>query len=178
MERDRRRVSPLYLALLLALLLLAGFLFRRLVVYLVLVAVTSVITYASYYARIPVDLTPIFFLSVVISFSYGLAYSVLFVILCSLPAKLASGSGFGLDSIFYVFMNILVNFVLLSISPANIVLYGFLGSVAYFTFSGLFSGMVNNEIEKEIFVAVINVGVSFFYFMNFAAPLLSILGTI
>lgn len=175
-SKRKFRGNPLYTILLVVIFLALGLLLKKFLLFLVLTAITIAITYFNYYTRIPIDLTPIFFLSVIISFSYGLLFSVLFVLIVSLPPKLFSGSDFGVKSIFYIIINIIVNFVLVSISPGNIILFGIVGSVVYHLMSATLAGLMEGEIVKELLVSVINIGVSLFYFMNFGLILLRFLG--
>ena len=152
-----------------------GLFFKKFLLYLAFCAVAITITYINYYLRIPVDLTPIFFLSVIISFGYGFFYSMLFVIIVSLPPKIFSGADFGIQNIVYVIINIMVNLFLVSVWPSNIILFGIIGAVVYCLMSAVISGIIKGEIEKELLVSIINIGINLFYFLNFSSFLLGIL---
>ncbi|OGI14755.1 hypothetical protein A3K63_02670 [Candidatus Micrarchaeota archaeon RBG_16_49_10] len=176
MEREKKKVNPLYLILLVAAALLLGVLFRRMVVFVALCGVAAGMTYLNYYTQIPLDFTPIFFLSVMIAFSYGLFYSALFVLIASVPARLAAGTGFSVSSAFYILFNFLVNLALVAISPDNIILFGMLGSVAYYLLSAAASGLFSEEFEKELVFAAAGIGINVFYFLNFGGLLMRVMG--
>jgi hypothetical protein len=170
-----KQLNPLYMVLLVLAVLLLGFALKKLLIYLIFCAATIVITYFNYYARFPIDFTPVFFLSVIITFTYGLGHSLFFVLISTIPAQLIAGYGFGVKTVFYTVLNFIINLTLVTLNPSNILLSGFLASVAYFFISSVVSDMMDSQFEKGIFVSIINIGISLFYFWNFGSFLLRII---
>jgi hypothetical protein len=176
MENDQPRMKPLVFILLLAALLAVGIFMRKVVIYPVLCAVAIGLAYVNYYSRLPIDITPIFFFSVIITFNYGFLLSALFVLVAGVLPRFLAGADMSFDGVFYIFLNLLTNLVLIMIAPADVILYGFIASIFYFLSASFFSGLVNSEVFKEFLVALINIGISFFYFMNVGPILIRLLG--
>lgn len=133
----------------------------------------GVITFLNYFLKIPIDFSPVFFLSIIITSTLGLGYTILFVILSGFIPAIFSGD-FKPSFFVYFTVNILVN--LISI-PLNLdflteaiflsFLYGFLVSIL--------TAITGSNIGKELFVNLVTFGINLFYFWKFGEILISIL---
>ena len=109
-----------------------------------LTLLTGLIVFLNYFLRVPIDFSPVFFLSVVITSTLGLGYSILFVILSGFIPAVFSGD-FKPSFFVYLVVNILVNSISI---PLNL---NFLAEALILSFLyGFLISVINGVVELSL----------------------------
>lgn len=165
-----------YVLLFVGLALLIFLLVKRspnIVIFVGLALLTAFIVFLNYLLRIPIDFSPVFFLSVIITSTLGFGYTVIFVILAGFIPSLFSGD-FKADFFVYPLVNILVNLISIPLN-LNFLVEGIILSFLYGVLVAIISTIAGSEFGKELFVNAINFLINIFYFWRFGGIILSLL---
>jgi len=165
--------------LLLALIILSVLIIiktQKILIFLALTLISGIICFLNYSTKLPFDITPIFFLSILITNMYGFGYTVLFVILSGLIPSVISGGEASMDSFMYLGVNLLVNLLSIQFLGNNIVFGGIILSVVYSILVGIGSCITGGVIQKEIFSVVLAIIVNVLYFSKLAVVIITFLG--
>ncbi|MBN2368797.1 hypothetical protein JXC34_07275 [Candidatus Woesearchaeota archaeon] len=116
------------------------FFFKKMIsLYVVFTAMTAIIVYYSKLWHIPIDVSPLFFLGVVITRYYGFQYMMLFYLVAYLIPKTLTGHTANWLS--YIFISISwLSFLFVYIAPGSMSLQtmGYLTSIIQFVLSAMF----------------------------------------
>jgi hypothetical protein len=163
--------------LLIALLFFLGvFMFRKIAGFLLISLIVMVITYFNYSFKLPFDITPVLFVSLILSREYNLVYSIIFLMIAGIIPMVLTGGSFDHTTLFYLSVRIIVNFIntyLLSFPamPVLIImaildhLIGTIGSVSLF----------GANFSKEIINFLLQTIVDVIYITSFSALLIMLL---
>jgi len=149
---------------------------QRILIFLALTLISGIICFLNYSTKLPFDITPIFFLSIIITNTYGFGYTVLFVILSGFIPSVLSGGEASMDSFMYLIVNLIVNLLSIQFLGNNIVFGGIVFSVIYSILVGIGSCITGEIIQKEIFSVILTIIVNVLYFSKLGIFLLTILG--
>ncbi len=148
---------------------------QKILIFLALTLISGIICFFNYSMRLPFDITPVFFLSIIITNTYGFGYTVLFVILSGFIPSILSGGEASMSSIMYLVVNLLVNLLSIPLLGSNIVLGGIILSVVYSVLAGIGSAVTGENIQKEIFSVILTIIVNVLYFSKLGMFIISIL---
>lgn len=165
-----------YLVLLVGIVLLF-FLFIRniskIIIFTVLTLISGGIVFLNYLIRFPVDFSPVFFLSLVITSTLGFGYTILFVILSGfLPAVFLGG--FKPNVFVYLFVNLLLNLISIPFS-FNLLVEGVVLSFLYFLLVSLINGAMESRILPDLLMGLASFGINVVYFWKLSEILISVL---
>lgn len=144
----------------------------NIMVFLGLTLLTGIIVFLNYFLRIPIDFTPVFFLSIIITSTLGFGYTFLFVILSGFMPGIFSGN-FKSSVFVYIIINMIVN--LISI-PLNLqfLIEGIFLSFIYGFLITLVNGAIKSEFGEELLANLITFGINILYFWKLGGILISI----
>lgn len=176
LEKLMKELNVKYILIFVTLFLLGFLLVKNIPNVLILIGltlVTALVVFFNYLLKIPIDFSPVFFLSILITSSLGLGYTILFVILAGFVPSLFSGD-FESDVFVYMVANILVNLISIPIN-LNFLLEGIILSFLYGILVTIISAITGSESGKELFVNAINFLINVLYFWKFGQIILSLL---
>jgi hypothetical protein len=127
-----------YILLVLGIALLVFLLIQkipRVFIFIGLLLLTSLIVFLNYLTQLPIDFSPVFFLSLVVTSTLGFGYTVLFVLLAGFIPAIFSGD-FRVSIFVYLIVNLILNLVSTALS-FNFLMQGIILSFLYFLFAGL-----------------------------------------
>jgi hypothetical protein len=148
--------------------------FMMVSIFVLFAAICAVISFYQANLRSPIDLSPTFFFSIMVSIHYGVFYPLLFIPVASwIPALLAGGE-LGIAAIFYMGSWILSGF-LAKIFIAYGIIYVGIGAVII---NIIISFFVSKSLGDEggFFWGLINGAITVFYFSSLGPLLFRILG--
>lgn len=146
----------------------------KFMIFLGLTIISGIIVFVNYYTELPLDISPVFFLSIIITSTYGFHYTIPFVLLAGfIPSVVSRGIGF--DCFMYLGVNLLVNFIFTSFSFNSIVIGGIIFSFVYGLLTSAMSAMSGSPAEKEFFFGALTFIINILYFSKIAIPIMSIL---
>jgi hypothetical protein len=102
-----------YILLVLGIALLVFLLIQkipRVFIFIGLLLLTSLIVFLNYLTQLPIDFSPVFFLSLVVTSTLGFGYTVLFVLLAGFIPAIFSGD-FRVSIFVYLIVNLILNLV-------------------------------------------------------------------
>jgi len=161
------------------LILLTGFLIvktLKLWIFLGLCLVSGTIVFINYYTKLPFDISPVFFLSILFTSTYGFGYTVVFAFVAGFIPSIISGKGLDFDAFMYLGLNLLMNFLSLQLQALNILTRGVVLSIVYSLLAAFMSVFMGSSTSKEMLSMVLTIIVNLFYFLKLTNPLLMILG--
>ena len=164
-----------HLLLFVAIALLIFLLIKKIpsiLIFIGLTLLTGLIVFLNYFLQIPVDFTPVFFLSIIITSTLGFGYTFLFVILAGFIPGMFSGD-FKPSIFVYLIVNLLVNLVSISLNLSFIseaVVLSFL----YGSLVAIIRTITESDFGQELFVNLITFGINVFYFWKLGEILISI----
>jgi hypothetical protein len=180
---DFKRIfdSKLRLAIAIAaalLLIIGSFLsmeVRMVGIFLIFILICGAFSYFQGQFHIPIDLSPTFFFSIIISIRYGIFYPILFIPFAGfIPAMLAGGE-IGIGAFMFMGSFVLVGIVAkLLIGSLGLITVGIIAAVL-----NLALGWFINSLQGSpggFFFSVINALITVFYFISFGAAVMSIIG--
>jgi hypothetical protein len=118
---------------------LSFFFKKRITLYVIFTALTTVIVYYTKLWHVPIDVSPLFFLGVVITRYYGFQYMILFYFIAYLIPKTMAGHSASWIS--YIFISISwLSFLFVYIAPSSMSLQmmGYLTSIIQFVLAAMF----------------------------------------
>ncbi|NTV24065.1 MAG: hypothetical protein HGA85_06890 [Nanoarchaeota archaeon] len=139
----RRRFRLTNFLAFMVIFLIGMILFRRIAVFFIISLVVAVSTYFIYSVKLPFDLSPVLFVSLIISRQYSVMPAAVFIAISGIIPMILAGGSFDHTTLFYVSVRILVNFINTFLKPFPIVpvligmsfldhLLGTVGSVSLF----------------------------------------------
>ena len=164
-----------YLLLFVAIVLLIFLLVKKIPNILIFIGLTllaGLIVFLNYFLQVPVDFTPVFFLSIIITSTLGFGYTFLFVILAGFIPGIFSGD-FKPSIFVYLIVNLLVNLVSIPLNLSFITE----ATILSFLYGGLIAiirSTTESDFGQELFVNLITFGINVFYFWKFGKVLISI----
>ena len=149
--------------------------FQRILVFVGICAITGLSVFFNYKSQLPFDLTPVFFFSVLISYTMGFYPSVLFIIIAGIIPSLPGGK---IDANYFLMLLVIVSIVYFS--PSVVEKFGVTrgGLILAFTY-GLMD-MTSNVLfgepsSKEVLSFSVFMIVNAFYFIHFGERIVTIL---
>lgn len=167
-----KHIGTVFLALIAIVLF---FKVRRISLYIIFVLITGILTYIKKLYHLPIDITPLFFLEIVITRYYGLGYMLLFILLGYVIPAVLGGGGFKWESYAFVSVSIFCNLISVFMVGLELQVVGYLTSIIQYV-GGIFIGMV----MKPFFVAaadgIANVTNNLLWFLIFTDLVIFLLG--
>ncbi len=165
-----------YLFLLVGVALLV-FLFIRniskILLFTVLTLISGAIVFLNYLIQFPVDFSPVFFLSLVITSTLGFGYTLLFVLLSGFIPSIFLG-GFKPNVFVYLSANLILNLVSIPLG-LNFLVEGIVLSFLYFLLVGLINGAMESRILPDLLMGLASFGINVVYFWKLGEILISVL---
>jgi len=150
------------------------FLLKDFVIFLMLCIACGVIVFLNYFIKFPFDFTPIFFLSFIITLTYGYGFFVLFVVLAGFVPTIISAGEIDID--YFVFMALLF---LLNIIPSLMNDYNMLIGVVLVTTYSIIGGLISIGLgkspSKQIISILFIIFVNVFYFLEIGPILINLI---
>lgn len=138
-----------------------------------LTLLTGIIVFLNYSLKVPIDFSPVFFLSIVITSTLGISYSILFVILSGFIPAIFSGD-FKPTIFVYLIVNVLINLISIPLN-LNFLVEGIILSFLYGFLVAVINGAIESNFGQELFVNLVSFAINIFYFWKLGSILFSIL---
>jgi len=120
-------------------LIILFFIARRSFLYVFFIAITALIIYYSKFYHIPIDVSPLFFLEIVITRYYSFNHTLLYVLLGYIIPKTFAGSNMKMDSYIFIAISMIANLVSLLFPTMHLMTLGFLMSIIQYVGGILYS---------------------------------------
>ncbi|MBN1502363.1 hypothetical protein JW930_02365 [Candidatus Woesearchaeota archaeon] len=164
----KKKIRPSTFILFSLALIAALLLFRKIAIYLLLTLFTSTFVYANYYIKLPFDISPVLFLSLIISSEYGFVFAVFFIIASGIIPMVMAGGSFDHTTLFYLSLIIginllnshLVQYPFMIVAIPLVILHHILGAVGSISFGTL--------LQKEILNLITQIIKDLFYILSFS----------
>ncbi len=124
-------------------LIIGIFLFRsykKITLYSFFIIITGIIVYYSKLYHIPFDVTPLFFLEIVITRYFGLKYTLIYILLAYVLPKTMAGSGMNVISYAFITVSVVCNFLSLFMTGLGLQTVGYVTSIIQYV-GGIFVSM-------------------------------------
>ncbi|MBD3202790.1 hypothetical protein GF327_00715 [Candidatus Woesearchaeota archaeon] len=161
--------------LLLTLLIVSMILIRKITMFFVLTLIASVIVYFNYYIRLPFDLSPVLFFSLVITREFSFIFSAVFIIISGIIPMILAGGTFDHTTIFYTSLIIGINYLSSFFLSNNFIITAILISVLHHVIAAIGSIIFGTDPRKEIINLGTKILVDLFYILSFSELLFSII---
>ena len=149
-------------------------LFSKIIIYLVICAFTAFLVYIRYSLQLPFKIEPYLFLSVIISLSYGIWFTVFFVAVSMLIPKIIGGGEVDATTILYLISFVFMNMACILLQSIGIKILGVVISIVDFVIiTALGAAMRPDKIISGMLI----VGVNIFLFVKLGEPLLTLINT-
>ena len=146
----------------------------KFLIFLGLILISGIILFVNYQTELHFDISPVFFLSIVITSIYGFHYTIMFVLLAGfIPSMISRGPD--LSIFMYLGVNLLVNLVSMYFPGLSIVYRGIILSFVYSVLVGIISTAMEEELGKEVFSMVLTILVNVFYFWKLATLIIAVM---
>jgi hypothetical protein len=133
------RIPKPYLWVLAAFAIVLFFVFKEAALYLIFLGLTAVIIYYSKLYHFPIDISPLFFLEIVITRYYGMQYTLLYVFFGYIIPKTFAGTNMKFDSYAFIAISMLANLFVLMFPNMDLMMVGFITSIVQYFLGVLFS---------------------------------------
>lgn len=152
--------------------LLMMLLFSKLLIYVIICALTGFIVYIRYTLQLPVKIEPYLFFSVIITLGYGIGLTVLFIFISMLIPKLIAGGEVDGSTLVYLVIFLLMNVVALNFRSMGISRVGVLVSIADFIIIIALGAAMKPE---KLITGLLVVGINIFLFTRLGEPILTLI---
>ena len=115
------------------------FTYRKISLYLFFMGVTALIIYYSKLYHVPIDISPLFFLEIVITRYYGMQYTLLYVFTAYIIPKTFAGQNMKFDSYVFIAISMIANVLVLLFPGMPLMMAGFLTSIIQYILGVFFS---------------------------------------
>jgi hypothetical protein len=162
----KRKFNISYFAIFSLILVIFMILFRKAFIYLLFTLLAALFVYLNYYIRLPFDVSPILFLSLVISRQYSFLLAIIFIFVAGILPMVFAGGSFDHTTIFYLTLIIMINLTntFLKVFPF---VYIFIGLAILHHILAFFGSMsFGNNPHKELVNLGIKVMVDCFYVLT------------
>ena len=141
--------------------------FRKAVLYVFFILITGYITYYSKLYHLPIDVSPLFFLEIVITRYYGIKYTLLFILIAYFGPKMLAGHAANWRSYAFIAVSIIANIVAVYLPNMGIQTLGYLTSVIQYI-GGIFITMTMKPFYFAAADGIANVTNNLLYFLIFS----------
>jgi hypothetical protein len=155
------------LAVFLAVLLFLFFTYRKISIYILFIGLTAIIIYYSKLYHLPIDISPLFFLEIVITRYYGFQFTLLYVLLAYIVPKTFAGQNMKFDSYVFIAISMVANILVLVFPGMPLMTVGFLTSVIQY-FMGIMFSMTMKPFALAALDGFANVANNLVYFLIFS----------
>lgn len=138
-------------------LIILMIIFRKIGMFLFLSIITAIFTYVNYHIKFPFDLSPVLFLSLVISREYNFTFSIAFIILTGIFPMILAGGSFDHTTLFYLSLIIVVNYINTNIAFLNHKIAFLILIVIHHIIALIGSLSFGNEPKKEFINLIIKI---------------------
>ncbi len=145
----RFKLSKSYLIMLAVVSIILFLVFKKAALYLVFIAMTAAIIYYTKLYHFPIDISPLFFLEIVITRYYGMQYTLIYVFLGYIIPKTFAGTNMKFDSYMFIAISMLANLFVLLFPSMNLMAVGFITSIFQY-----FLGVMFSMTMRPFFLAV------------------------
>ena len=147
-------------------------LLSKVFIYLTICGLTATLVYTRYTLKLPFKIEPYLFFSLVISFSYGIWFTVLYVFVSMLIPKLIAGGEVDSSTILYLVFFVIMNLISITFKPVGIAKIGLVVSIIDFIIIVALGAAIKPE---KIITGLVIVGINIFLFANLGEPLLNLI---
>ncbi|MFH2020114.1 MAG: hypothetical protein ABIJ34_01790 [archaeon] len=175
-HRRRPKVNPLLnllgskklrIIIAFALLLFLVFFYKKAFIYVLFLGVTALIIYYTKLYHVPIDISPLFFLEIVITRYYGLQYTLIFILFGYIIPKTFAGTNMKFDSYVFIAISMFANIFVLVFSGMPLIMVGFITSIIQYIVGVLFS-MTMKPAALAMLDGVANVANNLVWFLVFS----------
>jgi hypothetical protein len=172
----RQRLSITNFVLFSLLLILLIILFRKIAVFFLITLIVSIFTYLNYYIRLPFDVSPVLFMSLIVSRQYSLWLAFVFIIASGIVPMMMAGGSFDFTTLFYLSLIVFISYLssLLKIYPFLLVAIPLI--LAHHIIAAVGSIGFGINPQKEVINLMTKVTVDLLYILGFSSFFLRILG--
>ncbi|MEM4397967.1 MAG: hypothetical protein QW757_05085 [Candidatus Woesearchaeota archaeon] len=163
----RKNFSINYFLLFSIILIILMIFLRKIAIFLFFTIITAIFTYINYHIKFPFDLSPVLFLSLIISREYSFLFSIAFIIVTGIVPMVFAGGSFDHTTLFYLSIIFLVNFVNTKIRFLNPIIAFLVLILAHHIMAFFGSLSFGNNPKKEFINLFLKIFVDFNYVMLF-----------
>jgi hypothetical protein len=135
--------------LLIPIALILFILTRKLFLFALFVGITCIIVYYTKLVHFPIDVSPLFFLEIVITKYYKFGYTLLFILLAYIIPKAIAGTSMHFDSYLFILISLISNLVVLFFPMIPLQILGYLTSVIQYI-----GGAIYQSTFKPVFLCL------------------------
>jgi len=155
--------------------IIAFLFYRKAAIYLFFIFFTALIIYYTKMIHFPIDVSPLFFLEIVITRYYGIKYTLFYIFFAYIIPKTFAGSNMKFDSYVFISISMLANLFVMVFPNMPLMQVGFITSIIQYI-----GGVIFSMTMKPFFVAVAdgigNVTNNLLWFLLFSDFVVFLLG--
>ncbi|MCM2326061.1 MAG: hypothetical protein NDI94_06360 [Candidatus Woesearchaeota archaeon] len=155
--------------------ILIFFMFKMIALYLVFIGITAMIIYYTKLYHIPIDISPLFFLEVVITRYYGFSYTLAYVLVAYIIPKTLAGTNMKFDSYMFIAVSMVACLFAYAFPTMPLIYLGLLTSIIQYIGGVIFS-MTMRPFFLSILDGIANVTNNLLWFLIFSDLITWILG--
>ncbi|MFH0874645.1 MAG: hypothetical protein V1859_01820 [archaeon] len=174
-EFFKKRFSISYALIFAIILILLILFFRKTAIYFILVLLTSAFVYLNYYIHLPFDLSPVLFLSLIITREYNFFMSILYIFVAGILPMVFAGGSFDHTTIFYLSIIIAVNFISIFFISVSFIIAALILIIIHHIICAFGSISFGTNPAKEVVNMITKIAVDGFYILNFSVIVISII---
>lgn len=144
-------------------------------IFFILCLVSGLLVFINYTIKVPVDFTPVFFFSILITRFYGIGYSLLFLVIGGVLPTLISGVVIDVNYFLVLIITVLINLVSLFFTTFNLIIVGIILTFIYSILDGVVNIFFGEDLMKEVISVVFNISVNTLYFSKFGLFLIGLM---
>ena len=157
-------------------LLLLMFIFtKRIFIYSIFTVFTAIIIYYTKLYHLPIDVSPLFFLEIVITRYYGMQYTLLFVLLAYILPKTYAGSNMKFDSYVFISISMFANVFALIFPEMPLLAVGLITSIAQYI-GGVIFQTTFKPLMFSVGDGIANVANNILWFLIFSDLIVFVMG--
>ena len=155
------------IGLVLLITLFLFFFYRKASLYVFFLGITAIIIYYTKLYHVPIDVSPLFFLEIVITKYYGFGFTLLYVLLAYIIPKTFAGSNMNMNSYIFISISMIANVFVMVFPTMPLIWVGFLTSIIQYI-----GGMIYQSTMMPVFFCAIdglgNVANNLLWFLIFS----------
>jgi hypothetical protein len=148
-------------------LLLILIFMKKTFLFVVFIALTAIITYYTKLYHVPIDISPLFFLQIVITRYYGLKYTAIFILLGYFVPKIIAGHAANWMSYAFIGLSMLCNLLSVYMGGLSLQAVGYITSVIQYI-GGIFITMTMKPFYFAALDGIANVTNNLIWFLIFS----------
>ncbi|MBT7391888.1 hypothetical protein HN827_03600 [archaeon] len=142
--------------------------FRKISIFFILTLIVSTFTYINYYIKLPIDISPVIFLSLVFSRDIGIFGAIMFIIASGIIPMVLAGGSFDHTTLFYLTLIILINYASLFFLKLPFLYIAFSLIILHHVIAFFGSISFGTPKHKEMINLIVKIFVDSFYILTFS----------